>query len=52
LLVSWQILIKLAIIPALPHREKEDRNYRIAAGKVMVIPTPTAEPFKATIVGL
>jgi hypothetical protein len=38
--------------PCLVHREKEDTNYRIAAGKVMVIPTPTAEPFKATIVGL
>ena len=38
--------------PCLVHRGKEDRNYRIAAGKVMVIPTPTAEPFKATIVGL
>jgi hypothetical protein len=38
--------------PGLIHRGEEGGNYRIAAGKVMVIPTPTAEPFKATIVGL
>lgn len=32
--------------------EKEGRNYLIAAGKVIVIPTPTADPCSATIVGL